>query len=428
MRSLCDKDKCTACGACENLCTQNAIYRQENIDGSWHMEINEKMCVNCGRCSNVCPNNRRTELNRPLQAYAAWSLNEKMHSTAASGGIASELYSYAVEQKMHFAGVLMNEYNEAHFLIGSQEADIHKFKNSKYTFSYMDDIYKKICTLLKSGEAVLFIGLPCQVAGVKNYMQMQKVSGKLYTVDLVCHGTPPPKYLKDHIAWIEKKTGKKAKSLYFRDPCYKTDKFAFTIYDVSHESIFEQTNLLSKKPTYIKYVGDNDLYQIGYHNALIYRECCYNCVYARAERSGDITLGDYHGLGKMSGYDHERNQVSCVLINTEQGKSLWTVLTQNVHIASHERPVDEPLTYEKQLKTPSVAPPDRSVFLEKYKESQNYNVSAAIAFSSYVKKNRIAKMFPVRAIKLNIIRAIPRPVKEALKDIRRKNSSGRGLK
>lgn len=423
MRSLCDKEKCTACGACENICTHNAIYRKENIDGSWHMEIKEELCVNCGRCFKVCPNISKTELNQPFQAYVAWSESEETRTTAASGGIASELYNYAVKQKMQFAGVLMNERNEAHFLISSRGVDIQKFRNSKYTFSYMDDIYKGICKLLKSGETVLFIGLPCQVAAVKNFMEIQKVSGVLYTIDLVCHGTPPPTYLKDHIASIEKKTGTKAKSIYFRDPRYKTDKFAFSIYD---ESIFEQTNLLSKKPTYVKYVDDDDLYQIGYHNALIYRDCCYSCNYARADRSSDITLGDYHGLGQMSRYVHEKNQVSCVLINTEQGKNLWTALTQNAHIMFYKRPVNEPLTYEKQLKAPSVAPLDRSIFLEKYRESQNYDVSAEIAFSRYVKKNRMARIFPIKKIKSSMVKAIPRPIKEAIKDIKRENSSRRG--
>ena len=55
-------------------------------------------------------------------------------------------------------------------------------------------IYKEIKDRLKREEKVLFIGLPCQVAALRNYISTD-LSDKLYTIDLICHGTPSPKVL-----------------------------------------------------------------------------------------------------------------------------------------------------------------------------------------------------------------------------------------
>lgn len=144
---------------------------------------------------------------------------------------------------------------------------IKDFKNSKYTFSFASDIFDEILNKLKCGYDVLFIGLPCQVAAIKNLVRITTVKGNLITVDLVCHGTPPPIYLQQHIKAIELKQKQKFTKCFFRDAKFDTSNFVYTLY--THNS---------EKPTYVKFVDENDNYQIGYHNALIYREVCYNCI------------------------------------------------------------------------------------------------------------------------------------------------------
>lgn len=48
---------CTGCGACVNICRENAISYKENIeeDGSLIAQINQEKCVDCGLCRSVCP-------------------------------------------------------------------------------------------------------------------------------------------------------------------------------------------------------------------------------------------------------------------------------------------------------------------------------------------------------------------------------------
>ena len=76
-----------------------------------------------------------------------------------------------------------------------------KFVGSKYVKSNPIGIYSKIEEHLKAKEKVLFIGLPCQVAGLKNYIKRldKSFQDNLYTVDLICHGTPSPRLLEQFL-------------------------------------------------------------------------------------------------------------------------------------------------------------------------------------------------------------------------------------
>ena len=48
-----------------------------------------------------------------------------------------------------------------------------RFAGSKYVKSNPEGIYKKIAQKLKEGNKVMFIGLPCQVAALKNYVKIR---------------------------------------------------------------------------------------------------------------------------------------------------------------------------------------------------------------------------------------------------------------
>lgn len=403
MHNICEINACTACGACENVCHKKAILRQVKWDGSWYMEIDETQCVNCGSCVKVCPNVQGVELNHPVKAYAAWSNNPQVHATSASGGIAAELYQYAVQNDMYFAGVAMNENQEAHFTVGHTVEEIQKYKNSKYTFSFMDDTYQKIHVLLKERKKVLFIGLPCQVAAIKNYFKLVKsVQNNLLTVDLACHGTPSPEFLKQHISSIEERKSRHAKPCYFRDPTFKTERFMFTLYDQKNQLFYK------------KKVESRDVYQIGYHSALIYRDCCYQCKYACHDRSGDLTLADYHGLGSLAPYEACKKSVSCVLVNTPKGESFLQSLMNQ--LVTHERPILEPLKGERQFNQPSSAPEERAEFIKLYIEKKDFDSAADIAFKELKKKNVIKGIVDIRRLRIFVTSLLPRESKVRIKE------------
>ena len=54
---ICEKDKCTGCFACYNVCPKGAIEMKEDEFGYIYPEIIESKCINCGLCNYICPSN-----------------------------------------------------------------------------------------------------------------------------------------------------------------------------------------------------------------------------------------------------------------------------------------------------------------------------------------------------------------------------------
>ena len=50
MAAVVDKETCTGCGACVEICPVEAIEVQDNI-----AVVNNDECVDCGSCESECP-------------------------------------------------------------------------------------------------------------------------------------------------------------------------------------------------------------------------------------------------------------------------------------------------------------------------------------------------------------------------------------
>jgi len=53
--STVNRNECTGCGACENICPQNCIYLEYNQEGFLEPVIDLSKCTDCGNCLSVCP-------------------------------------------------------------------------------------------------------------------------------------------------------------------------------------------------------------------------------------------------------------------------------------------------------------------------------------------------------------------------------------
>lgn len=47
-------ENCCGCGACEAMCSVEAIHMLLDKDGFFYPVVDEKKCVNCGQCLKVC--------------------------------------------------------------------------------------------------------------------------------------------------------------------------------------------------------------------------------------------------------------------------------------------------------------------------------------------------------------------------------------
>ena len=387
-RVICNHDKCTGCTACKDVCPKQCITMQPDELDALHPIVDDSICINCGLCEKTCPNNRELSYKLPHKVWAAWSNDNDVRRTSASGGIACELYRYWIKNGGVATGVVYDRDEGCHFILLEKESYIKTLHNSKYTFSETAGIYKVVKQKLQAGISVLFIGVPCQVAGLYGFLK--KEYDNLITVDIICHGMPPATYLEQHIKSIEDKKKEYTCQLFFRDPKYYTYTFTFTL----------KNN--NGKEFYNKKVLTRDNYQLGYHRALIYRENCYSCNYAREERISDLTIGDFSGLGRFAPFEYDKHNVSCILENTDKGSALLKKL--NGALSMFERPACEAFEVEKQLKSPSVKHSKRSIFEKVYRKTRNYELASNIALKEEKKKAvKTAIILKIKVFLYNIL-------------------------
>lgn len=381
MIKLADKESCTACGACAFVCAKNSITMIEDEHGSVYPSLDSTNCVECGRCQKTCPILSPLDVNTPQIAYSAWSSDEKERETSASGGIAAEIYKKAVSEGCDIAGAVQQDDFSVVMQLSSDEKAILKFKNSKYVFSEAWHVYQEIKQSLKADKNVVFIGLPCQVAALRKIFRENE---KILFVEVVCHGTAPFSYLKQHIEHIEHTKNEKAIRMSFRDPDTYTYTYTFTLYNKDG------------KRFYAEVPRKTDTYQYAYHSTISYRENCYHCHFAREQRIADITLSDYKGLGRMAPCSYGETNVSCILVNTEKGKKFIKEMIQEKRIYADERPVREPIEGDPQLRQPSLKGAARMDF-ERLIKVNDFETTMQIVMKRDKRRKKIHKIchFPI---------------------------------
>lgn len=112
MKNICNIEQCTGCGLCAAVCPKGAI--QINIQGIHYFpKIDKSKCIDCGLCQKQCIVNNPVSLNQPLLTFAAWSKDKKEHFECASGGLATVLSKYFIQNGGYVAGCAWNEKMQA---------------------------------------------------------------------------------------------------------------------------------------------------------------------------------------------------------------------------------------------------------------------------------------------------------------------------
>ena len=387
MIQLASKDTCSGCGACAAVCPKHCIKMQPDSFDVLYPNIDDSHCVDCRRCQSVCPELNPISGEKPIKVLAARSYDNNTATNSASGGIAAEIYKYALASGWTIVGAEQKEDFSVSLTLSKDTMSIKRFQNSKYVFSNAYEVFDKIKDSLIKKEKVFIIALPCQIAAMKNLFQGK--SDSIIFADIVCHGTTPVSYLTQHIHTIESELNRKAVKMSFRAPEFGTSTFMFALYDNDGHCF------------YAKRTKDGDTYQYGYHRHLSYRENCYNCKYACPERQGDITLADYPGLGKSSPFPYKKENISCVLINSDRGLQLIQQLILENKIWAMERPVEEAIAGNGQLRRPTPRPYMRKIFKKRMK-SNKYDFEKAIFplvhLGLFSEKLNKAMMLPLRVL------------------------------
>lgn len=339
LKTVCELNKCTGCMACVEECPQKAIEIEDGLS-FYNAIIKVNKCIKCNKCYKVCQQNNPVLSKKPTEWYQGWTNNQEERKKCSSGGLATAVSTAFLSN----GGVVCSccfRNGKFGFEFAEKTDELQKFVGSKYVKSNPKGIYKSVTEKLKSGQKVLFIALPCQVAALKKFVG-EKIGENLYTIDLICHGTPSPKLL---------------------------DKF-LNQYNFELDALQDiQFRVKAKFMVYGDYKGIitngvSDKYSIAFLNSLTYTENCYSCQYAKISRVSDLTLGD--SWGSELSIEEQKKGISLVLSMTDKGSELLQMA--DVHLQSVD--LTKAVANNHQLEHPSDLPKGRNMFFKKLQKGK----------------------------------------------------------
>lgn len=339
------KEKCVGCKSCEQSCPKHCISMVENREGFWYPSVNEKSCIECGLCLKKCPvENTEFHRNEPQKVWAWRNKNDTDIMRSASGGAADS----AAKTILQMCGVVYGAAYDKQLAVShievTDEAEREKLQSSKYVQSDPKDSYAKVKKRLSEGKTVLFTGTPCQIAGL--YAFLGGDHENLYTVDLICHGVPSPKFFKKYLEYQSKQTAGRVIYFNFRSK----DKRGWG------------TQYLLKTKTKTKTLS-LDRYGKHFMDGDCYRESCYQCAYANTSRVGDLTVGDFWGIAKSHPDFNSPKGVSSVFVNTEKGQKLFEMMRPFAEV--EEATLEEGMVKQGNLVNPRSDQKKDHIFIRK---------------------------------------------------------------
>ena len=354
---------CTGCAACYNICPIEALSMQTDQLGFQYPDISPDICVHCDLCLNTCPLLNPLENQNEIKpkCYAVQA-DDKLRKVSSSGGAFSILAYEILRRGGVVVGAAMNsDLVVRHVMITSIE-ELQNLRKSKYVQSEIGLIYQKVEERLQSNIEVLFSGTPCQVAGLRTYLG--RAYEKLFTIDIFCHGVPSSKMFLDYVEEINDSNDIIAVD-------FRPSQFGWN--QSSQNMLITYNDGTTNKFSY-----DNSSYEKGFHNGMTLRECCYDCQFAEFPRQGDISLGDFWGIGDKDRILDDNGGTSALLINSSKGEILYRRIAEHFALCK-----ETPLEWLKdnRIHAKRASHPHRSYFNYLYqKESFSKAVQDALEY------------------------------------------------
>lgn len=277
-----------------------------------------------------------TKQDHCVAIYGGYINNDNKLMQSTSGGIVAALAEQMIDSGGYVVGVAYSEdFYRAEYIITNNKHDLVKLKGSKYIETDKKDIYKIVKSLLEQGEKVLFIGLPCIVAAIYNFLG--KRAENILTCELICHGPTSARVHEEYVSYLEEKFNSKIVEFSVRHkkhewlPAYLYAKFAN---GQEFEKQFYST-------------------EYGYAFSVLGKESCYNCQFKGDRHCADIMVGDFWGATEKDEFWNKKG-VSVIFAKTEKGNEAIKVLKGvNLFPTTFEKAVSKnPMVIQSKTKNP----------------------------------------------------------------------------
>ena len=324
-------NNCSGCMACVNVCPKDAVAVTQSSEGFLLPQIDDEKCVHCGLCEAVCDFRKEGHIGNDIQrAFSLVHSDKAVVKNSSSGGAFTALSDAILDKNGVVVGVTYDhEFNVAHtFAVNREDRD--RMRGSKYVQSNPGLLYREIKNKL-SKQPVLFLGTPCQCAGLKSYLK--KDYDNLFVVDFLCHGVPSNKMFKEHIAFIGRKHKGRAVDYTFRTKKYGWNSSANVI---TFAELFKSRNSYAKKQSRTKEDASwiVQAFLTFFATNLSLRPSCFYCPYRNTHRPSDITIGDFWQIEYLTG-KKDKEGVSFVTANSPKGEALLAEVANDVRMKEY---------------------------------------------------------------------------------------------
>ena len=195
---------CTGCGICESIAPEKSIQIKMSKSGFLRPEIEHPLDTeSLSAINNVCPgikvkhtgNYQNSDIiwGPLIQISTGYALNDRVRYHGSSGGVISALAIYLIESgKVSF--VAQNAVSKNNPLLNELQIsrnadDVVHAAGSRYAPS---SPLREMRQLFATGEQFAFIGKPCDVVGLRNYIAANPSlkTQVPYMLSFMCAGIP----------------------------------------------------------------------------------------------------------------------------------------------------------------------------------------------------------------------------------------------
>ena len=305
MNNISHFTSCANCGACINICPNDAISVNSN-DIFFKMSVNEEKCIHCGKCIKVCPLNTFEPHLDLRTAYGGWSNDTEIVQRSSSGGAFSAIADYVLRNHGVVYGAAFSDDRKQVVFRSTKEVPIDEIRRSKYVESQPKYIFREIKQDLESGAFVFFCGSPCQVAGLKRFLNNDYPN--LLTCDFACGGMASHKIYEDYLKKLEDQYHSKVRDVNFRPKLYGWSLHAIKI-DFENGKSYQNMGLY-----------DPYMYSFVYGRTSI-RENCLDCHF-RDNHYSDMIIADFWKWNTISDLENSEKGISLIITNSKKGEEI----------------------------------------------------------------------------------------------------------
>ena len=263
----------------------------------------------------------------PQKVFAVTNVNSEVLAGSSSGGVFFPLADkFVTDGGIVCAAVWDDDFRGVHHAFAEDTAGLKSMMHSKYMRSSIGGCFLKIRDLLDSGRDVMFVGTPCQVRALRQFLYkdtfgkaenapVSRLSGcdrgKLLLVEILCHGTPTATsweaYLDGQLSAVRAVS---VSGVNFRDKSQGGWKdYCVTIdYKMPDGSVQKCSRPYMDVPFMQDFLADRNLCN-----------SCYSCRSKNGRSGADISLGDFWGVDRLLPQAYNFQGVSIVGVFTEQG-------------------------------------------------------------------------------------------------------------